>query len=262
MADINIFEYYGIKEVANVYFEALSDDENWKAGDIALYLDTLKVSNIEQTASNTSAQGGWGNPKLITWDYGKDINLTLEDAVVSMESLRMMLGGKLRQATTAAPVTVYRTEDQVFKSGDTFEGFTPEGATQAVTVYKWINMTAGTRGQKTATAGTAPITGEALTEDTRVRFFWTEEKTGQTDDGAVEITITPNDWPGTFKVIGDALIRDKNGADHAFQFKINRAKMLSEVTLQMQAEGDPSTFNMTLNVMRDDDGNMMSLTRY
>ena len=43
------------------------------------------------------------------------------------------------------------------------------------------------------------------------------------------------------KVVGDALIRDEDGKDSAFQFVIERAKLMSEVTLTMQAEGDPST---------------------
>ena len=80
---------------------------------------------------------------------------------------------------------------------------------------------------------------------------------------ATEIVISPNTFPGTYRVVGDALIRSEaTGADEAFQFVINKAKMLSEVTLNMQAEGDPSTFSMTLNVLRDNDGNMMSLIKY
>ena len=67
---INIFDKYGIKEVANVYFEALEADPaaNVYKGDIVLYLDSWKTSTIEQTAESTDARGGWGNPKLITWD--------------------------------------------------------------------------------------------------------------------------------------------------------------------------------------------------
>ena len=34
----------------------------------ALYLDTLKVSTIEQTAEEAEARGGKGNPPLIIWD--------------------------------------------------------------------------------------------------------------------------------------------------------------------------------------------------
>lgn len=57
---VNIFERYGIKEVANVYFEALAKDasNNIEEGDIVLFLDTLKVSTIEQTAEQTEARGG------------------------------------------------------------------------------------------------------------------------------------------------------------------------------------------------------------
>ena len=59
---VNIFERYGIKEVGNVYFEALAAEENAgiKAGDIVLYLDTLKVSTVETTAESVDARGGWG----------------------------------------------------------------------------------------------------------------------------------------------------------------------------------------------------------
>ncbi len=60
MAQNNIFERFGIKEVANVYFQALSDEGSIKSGDIVLYLDTLKVSTVETTAQSVSAQGGWG----------------------------------------------------------------------------------------------------------------------------------------------------------------------------------------------------------
>lgn len=50
-----------IKEVANVYFEALenaTDGSDIKEGDIVLFLDSLKVSTIETTAQNVAAQGG------------------------------------------------------------------------------------------------------------------------------------------------------------------------------------------------------------
>lgn len=61
---VNIFEKYGIKEVANVYFEALENDlaANVYKGDIVLFLDTLKVSTIETTAENVAAQGGQKYP--------------------------------------------------------------------------------------------------------------------------------------------------------------------------------------------------------
>ena len=38
--------------------------------------------------------------------------------------------------------------------------------------------------------------------------------------------------------------------------------MQSEVTLTMEAEGDPSTFNMTMKVLRPANGEMMKLVKY
>lgn len=279
---MNIFERYGIKEVANVYFEALSEDvgAGINAGDIVLYLDTLKVSTVETTAENVSAQGGWGNPKLVTWDYGKDINLTLEDAVISWEEMRILMGAEMKRSGAAGQaegevvkVTIRKNAEKVFDKGATFEFPTGDGLTvdgenhfpqTAPADYRWVNMTDGTRGQVIAEPAEGQTSTEptiSASEPTRIRFFWQEEV--EEKDAATELVISPDKYPGTYRVVGDALIRsEKTGKDEAFQFVINKAKMLSEVTLTMQAEGDPSTFNMTLNVLRDENGNMMSLIKY
>lgn len=57
---VNIFEKFGLKEVSNVYFEALAAEPSngIEKGDVALFLDSLKVSTIEQTAESTDARGG------------------------------------------------------------------------------------------------------------------------------------------------------------------------------------------------------------
>lgn len=282
---VNIFERYGIKEVANVYFEALAseDDAEIKEGDIVLYLDTLKVSTVETTAENVSAQGGWGNPKLVTWDYGKDINVTLEDAVISWEEMRILMGAKMfTEADKEHEVVIRKNAEHTFKTGDEIvmpkdDGKTTDGKNHfpaaAQDTFKWVDMTTGKRGTQLDLEDkiTAALTEElarlkainpGITEaKVRVRFFW-EEKASD-EQPATELVISPSKFPGTYRVVGDALIRsEKTGKDEAFQFVINKAKMLSEVTLTMQAEGDPSTFNMTLNVLRDDEGNMMSLVKY
>jgi len=174
---VNIFDKYGIKEVANVYFEALDDDAaaGIYKGDIVLFLDTLKVSTIETTAETTDATGGWGNPKLISWDYGKEITLTLEDALISLESLRFMLGGaihKPKSANTnnniaADAVIVHHTEEVIAKAGGALplpvDHITGETLTPVATKNHPIRLinygggtgstTAGVRTQIVATVG-------------------------------------------------------------------------------------------------------------
>ena len=87
---IDILAKYGIKEVADVVFYELS--EAGVPQYPVLYLDTLKVSTIEQTAESSDARGGKGNAALISWDYGKEINVTLEDALFSAKSMAIMFG--------------------------------------------------------------------------------------------------------------------------------------------------------------------------
>ena len=55
----SILDKYGIKEVADVTFYKIQHDGT--PGAPVLFLDTLKVSTIEQTAETASARGGKGN---------------------------------------------------------------------------------------------------------------------------------------------------------------------------------------------------------
>lgn len=288
---VNIFDKYGIKEVANVYFEALEDDpkSNVYKGDIVLFLDTLKVSTIETTAETTDATGGWGNPKLISWDYGKEITITLEDALISLESLRFMLGGAIHRGSSEKDqVTVRHTEEVVCGAGGvvpkpadhiTNAEYTVTASTAAP--VRVINLTTGARTQLTEGTidGTKAITfvneamglaedGVATKQGDRLRIFWTETFNSSSQaDSAVEVTISPDTFPGTYRVVGDTFMRSQaTGKDEAFQFVIGKAKVQSEVTITLEAEGDPSTFEMTLNVLRSDnergEKEMMKLIRY
>lgn len=168
---------FGIKEVADVAFYAL-DTQGLPTGDPVMIFDTLKVSNIEFTAEQAEARGGKGNAPLIIWDYGREINVTLEDALLSMETLGLMF-------------------------------------------------------ENSKSAGT---------------------------DGRIEISA--NTFPGTYYVEGKTFARNEaDGKDHLLTFTIHKAKIQSEITLTMEAEGDPTVFGINLRVLRNKDGKMMSLER-
>ena len=95
---MNIFDQYGIKEVADVTIYSIHKKADGSGGVYyvpALYLDTLKVTSAEKTAELTWATGGNGNARLISWDHGKTINLSLEDALCTPASLGLCWGGVL-----------------------------------------------------------------------------------------------------------------------------------------------------------------------
>lgn len=77
------------------------------------------------------------------------------------------------------------------------------------------------------------------------------------------ITISGDSFPGTYYVVGDTYARsDVDGSDQFFQFIIPKAKVTSENTITLEAEGDPSTFSMSLTVLRSETGEMMQLVQY
>lgn len=171
------------------------------------------------------------------------------------------MGGQMfNKSTDEHTVIIYKNAERNFKVGDTFtfpvgDGKTVDGKnnfpeTANVTAgfkFRWVDMTHGKRGQaevESNDAGTVTLKSEAgstpfdgaATEITKVRFFWEEEVQDETKDVS-EIVISPSTFPGAYRVVGDALMRSEaNGKDNAFQFVINKAKLLSEVTITMQAK--------------------------
>ena len=255
----NIFEQYGIKEVADVQFEALESDSRLgvEAGDVVMYLDTLKISTIEVTADQTEAKGGKGNPPLIVWDFGKEITVTLQDALFTMTSLAVMTSAAVKEASTGGKVTVRYTQEVTGATTMTL-------AHTAVGKVRWLDLDKGARGQAAAeTEGTSislsNLTGAAAGD--RIKLFYDIEVDGSTGT-AYEITIDAANFPGTYKVYGDTLVKNRNGKNSPYQFIINRAKVDSNVTFTMEAEGDPSVFDMSLRVLRADNGDMIKFVKY
>lgn len=174
---------FGIKEVCDVAFYK-EGDVTEAAGvltanaDPLFILDTLKVSNIENTAEQTDAKGGKGNAPLLTWDYGREITVSLQDAVLSEKTLSLMF-----------------------------------------------------------------------------------ENSEDADSNSKVIEINANKYPGVYTVVGKTFAREIGGEDTVFTWFVPRAKVNSEVTLTMEAEGDPTVFDMNLKVLRHDNGTMMKLIR-
>ena len=245
----NILERYGIKEVADVMFYQINDDGT--AGAPVLYLDTLKVSTIEQTAEEATANGGKGNPPLIIWDYGKEITVTLEDALFSAKSMAIMFGN----GTVATNMTTLRktiswtcTSEQTAPPAE-FEG--PQGKRYKVPV--------DSQDTSKLDAVTYDATGAPTDSNVVGQIYYTTFEMPISNPGVIEISA--NSFPGTYYVTGDTFAR--TGADEFFQFIIPKAKVQSENTITLEAEGDPSVFNMNLRVLRPAGGGaMMKLVKY
>lgn len=275
----SILDRYGIKEVADVTFYAINADGT--RGAPALYLDTLKVSTIEQTAETSDARGGKGNPKLITWDYGKEITVTIEDALFSSKSMAIMFGNGS---------VVNKSGDVVTKTA--VVNIDKEGKLPSVFVADVYDAIAGAKRLKVRMDATNPAADEIAFANAGITLVSLTSENGNVVDANLTkeewttvnldaykgqkafvtytvkattktITISGNSFPGTYYVVGDTYARsDVTGADQFFQFIIPKAKVTSENTITLEAEGDPSVFSMNLTVLRPESGEMMKLVQY
>ena len=260
---MSVLDRYGIKEVADVTFYELSDAG--KPEYPVLYLDTLKVSTIEQTAETAEARGGKGNAALISWDYGKEINVTLEDALFSAKSMAIMFGnGTVGAIPSANNNLVMRTETWVPDSALTGITYLTDSDSAVISKLKdggWNpNYIANGSQYGKKNPKVYDATGSLVSAVTSGEKYFVSYDLAAS--GSV-IEISANSFPGTYYITGDTYARSEaSGHDEFFQFIIPKAKVTSENTITLEAEGDPSVFNMSLKVLRPEDGVMMKLVKY
>lgn len=279
----SILDRYGIKEVADVTFYEINADGT--PGKPVLFLDTLKVSTIEQTAETSEARGGKGNPVLISWDYGKEINVSIEDALFSPKSMNIMFGSAGAQLQAVSGIVMKTSVVRINTEGKLPDYFTAEvydansGSAKKKVLMANPNSTSLKADEINYDNSNITIKEVVLEDGTSLTAVKDEAtwlsyaQTAQAGKKAFvkyeikvnksTITIDGNSFPGTYYVTGDTYARsDVDGKDQFFQFIIPKAKMQAENTITLEAEGDPSVFNMSLKVLRPDSGKMMELVQY
>jgi len=224
---------YGLKEVADVIFFDV------KSNRPVLVFDTLKVSNIENASESTQATGGKGNAPLIDWDYGRTATLTMQDALLSDQSLAMLAGTEIQDAS-ANGTTVTRYEVVIAgELGAIDTTYEPAGEVVA------YDNAQGVLGEEMVVDGaTGALTVTGATAGDRIAVFYDSVA----EAGATVVTFSSNKFPAIYRVVGTSLVRDQDGVDHAFQFVIPRAKLQAGFTFTMDPE-NVSTFDFNLNVL-------------
>lgn len=223
-----------------------------------LFLDTLKVSTLDQTAEEVYAQGGKGNANLIGWDYGKEITLSLQDALFTPASMSAIFG-------------TYEGNDfrKGIKETKYIDRFEPVIAKRSFIVPAGNMNGTPSEADKTAQAVFYdPMTMEPYADGTPIaegeKFYkYTRSVAYEGQSIGNTIEISADSFPGTYKVVGDTFVRAKDtGEDERFQFIVPMAKMQSEQSITLEADGEPTVFDMNLTVLRPDDGIMVKFIQY
>ena len=277
-----ILDKYAIKEVADVMFYEL--DSKGAPSAPVLYLDTLKTSTLSQSSEVVDARGGKGNVKILSWDTNKELTIEMEDAVYSAKSLGIMFGGDMKVYGDKQEVlkTLRYSLESVKESGNDYLTFDIAGnqlyiAKTLVSAFSY-QKTDGTEVSDPVPMAAATVdwtTGKNTGGTQAVDFITfdlldcTSAAEGRTSsngviNGGVTIDIGAEFNSNTYYITGDTYARNvASGKDEFLQFIIPKGKVSAEdVSLTMEADGDPATFSMTVQCLKSESGSMVKLVKY
>jgi hypothetical protein len=231
---------FGSREVADVTFYN-------QAGQPVLFLDTLKLSNLSNEAERTYITGGRGNPRLLAFDYNRTATFEINDALMNPKSLALQAGTEV----STAPTTIHKREVLDVTGGTVTLSETPTGTVRLYATTDGYNFDPAT-GEVITAPATATIT-TALTTDRVIAYY-----TYTASEGVEKFTISSDKFSGFYKIVGDTVITNyETKEEEAWQIVIPQAKINSAFEITMEAEGDASVFNMTLDVFKPDVGTEM-----
>lgn len=256
---------FGIREVCNIAFKAKSNGTKmgtkvFKQDEVVIFFDSAKTSSLSGSSTEVAAQGGRGNPKLITWEGEKEIVFTFEEALISPIGMAILTGANLidksefyhqvRLRAVATEANKLDIEAEVHEIGGLSATIndpaavdaSPEAKAGALFVYKedGTEVTGITVEGNVISATAGIAVGDIYTVDGYVKVM------GST------ISIEANKFSDYFYIEAETLFRQEaDGVDKAAQIIIPKGKVKSNFEFTMANSGDPSTFAFEVTALED-----------
>lgn len=262
---------YGSREVCDVVLRAkatqMLGSRKFYKGEPVIYFDTLKTSGMEGAATTVYANGGKGNPRLLSWDGDRTLTFTFEDALISPESFAILSGADLIDSTEAEPIYVHTTSRVEVKDDnkvvlDYIACWTAPTGTDAA---KYTNANAEiyimALDEAGLVAGEPCIPHEVKYVDGKTEITCDKAKAGKVVlvdcyvkkiAGTQQIEITADKFGGSYYLEGDTLFRrEADGVDLPAIFVIPNGRIQSNFNFALSNSGDPSTFTFTMDAFPD-----------
>lgn len=247
---------YATITVADVVFYDLI------CGNPVIKFDTLTLSTVEQSSTQTNVQGGKGNPILAVINSDKVVNLTLENALMSMGYLSVITGGEITKSGDGKKVTI--STNEVVTA--TAEGIELKHAMPGGSTLWLAELTNGIISERKARYD-APAGSSAqditladanwkpstytIEAGKTYQVFYTYELTEVNE--ASELTVFADKFSKTYRMVGDTeLYNTATGRNEAFQIEVPRLDLDDSYTLTLSAAGEAATFNLSGTALADD----------
>lgn len=221
-----------------------------------LYFDTLKTTSWAQTCEEVSATGGKGNSKLISWDFGKEIEISITDALITPASMAMIWGGgddpkkAIKEIHKVDRSEKFSAKRNFIIPAGNANGYPSEAELVACTVYIDPNT------MEPYQDGTPIAEGETIIKWTR-SISYDNSSLGST------IEVISDKFPGIYKMVGETETKSKDGKIKRMQIEVCEAKLsANDTSLNLEADGDPTVIDFKMTVLRPENRIMMKINEY
>lgn len=207
-------------------------------------------------------------------EFDKECSVTMSDALLSPKSIELVTGVATKvgiQAISMRQDTEYDVTDPInpVDKGSYFPlkasgtgaiqlAHTPLESAANIWVYK-KSEDGMTGKEKVGTlAGTVLTVAELSNQEVVVYYSYNSKATAEV------YTVAADKFGGTYKMVGNTYLRNEStGADEKFQMVIPKAKLKSGFSLNFSSDGEPSVFDMSVEILKDSKTpTMISMIKY
>lgn len=227
---------------ANIQLRKYSDKS------LFAYIDYVNSVAVELSSNRVYATGGDSGARQVGFDDPIEGTMKLSTQIVPIEFVALACtpdgvedGGEIgiREKLTA-------TEGKVTLSK------TPVAGT--IYVYKEGEDITSAPAATTATGTEVTVAG-AQAGDVYIAYYIVAS------EEAKSATFSNAKTPGCYIIYGDTVWKDTNDTISAEHFKAYKAMPQKAFSITYQGSGDPLTFEMTFDLMEDEDGNVYTSSR-
>ena len=228
---------------ANVQLRKYSDKS------LFAYIDYVNSVAVELSSNRVYATGGDSGARQVGFDDPIEGTIKLSTQIVPIEFVALACspdgvedGGEIG----------IREKITVKEEGKITLTKTPVAGT--IYVFKDGEDITATPAATTAT-GTEVTIASAKVNEVYVAYYIVAS------EDAKSATFNNEKTPGCYIIYGDTVWKDTNDTISAEHFKAYKAMPQKSFSITYQGSGDPLTFEMTFDLMEDEDGNVYTSTR-
>ena len=228
---------------ANIQLRKYSDKS------LFAYIDYVNSVAVELSSNRAYATGGDSGARQVGFDDPIEGTIKLSTQIVPIEFVALACspdgvedGGEIG----------IREKITVKEEGKITLTKTPVAGT--IYVFKDGEDITATPAARTAT-GTEVTIASAKVNEVYVAYYIVAS------EDAKSATFNNEKTPGCYIIYGDTVWKDTNDTISAEHFKAYKAMPQKSFSITYQGSGDPLTFEMTFDLMEDEDGNVYTSSR-